>query len=140
MGFMPTATSKNQIRVVLSIALIVVGSLAIFFGWSIPSRFKSMPLSVLSEAGSRSDSLIVQATLALEDENFGLAAMFLEASELLGLEDDEFVESGLSSVKESNPVVYRWGAWDPFLDAALSEIPLEAYSTQPGILGVCLCI
>ncbi|HCR29066.1 MAG TPA: hypothetical protein DIV79_03510 [Opitutae bacterium] len=138
MGFMPTATSKNQIRVVLSIALIVVGSLAIFFGWSIPSRFKSMPLSVLSEAGSRSDSLIVQATLALEDENFGLAAMFLEASELLGLEDDEFVESGLSSVKESNPVVYRWGAWDPFLDAALSEIPLEAYSTQPGILGVCL--
>ena len=30
------------------------------------------------------------------------------------------------------------GGLGPFLDAALSDVPLDAYSTQPGILGVCL--
>ena len=64
--------------------------------------------------------------------------MFLEASKSLGIEGVEFVESELSLLETSNPVVFRWGAWDPFLDAALADVPLDAYSTQPGILGVCL--
>ena len=135
---MPASSSKSQIRVALSVTLVLVGSLAIFIGWSIPSRFKSMPLSVLAEAGARSESLIDRANLALEDENYGLAAMFVQASKSLGVTGGEFVESELSSIEASNPVVFRWGAWDPFLDAALSDVPLDAYSTQPGILGVCL--
>ena len=97
-----------------------------------------MPLSVLAEAGARSESLIDRANLALEDENYGLAAMFVQASKSLVVTGGEFVESELSSIEASNPVVFRWGAWDPFLDAALSDVPLDAYSTQPGILGVCL--
>ena len=32
----------------------------------------------------------------------------------------------------------RWGAWDPFLEAALVDVPLSDYSDQPGILGVAL--
>lgn len=135
---MPASSSKSQIRVALSVALVVVGSIAIFVGWSIPSRFKSMPLSVLAEAGARSETLLDKANLALEDENYGLAAMLLEACNYLGVAGGEFAQSELSSVESSNPVVSRWGAWDPFLDAALADVPLDAYSTQPGILGVCL--
>ena len=135
---MPVASSKSQIRIALSVVLIVAGALAIFVGWSIPSRFKSMPLSVLAEAGARSGSLADRAALALEDENFGLAAMFLEASHSLGLSGGESVASELPAVEANNAVVFRWGAWDPFLDAALADVPLDAYSTQPGILGVCL--
>jgi len=135
---MPVSSSKSQIRIALSVVLIVAGSLAIFIGWSIPSRFKSMPLSVLAEAGARSDSLADWAALAFEDENYGLAAILLEASHSLGLSGGESVASGLSAVEASNAVVFRWGAWDPFLDAALSGVPFDAYSTQPGILGVCL--
>jgi len=97
-----------------------------------------MPLSVLAEAGARSETLTDRAILALEDENYGLAAMFLEACKYLGVAGGEFAQSELSSVESSNPVVFRWGAWDPFLDAALADVPLDAYSTQPGILGVCL--
>lgn len=55
---MPASSSKSQIRVAFSVALVVVGSIAIFVGWSIPSRFKSMPLSVLAEAGARSETLV----------------------------------------------------------------------------------
>lgn len=135
---MPVSSSKSQIRVALSMVLVVAGSLAIFVGWSIPSRFKSMPISVLAEAGARSDSLLDRAALALEDENYGLAAMYLDVSHSLGMSGGESVASELSIVEASNAVVFRWGAWDPFLDAALADVPLDAYSSQPGILGVCL--
>ena len=96
---MPASSSKSQIRVAFSVALVVLGSIAIFVGWSIPSRFKSMPLSVLAEAGARSETLTDRAILALEDENYGLAAMFLEACKYLGVAGGEFAQSELSSVE-----------------------------------------
>ncbi len=104
----------------------------------IPSRFKSIPRSILAEAGARSDSFLNLAQNALEEENYGVAEMELELAKLDKTAGWEILDEILNQAKEESSVLYRWGVWDPFLDAALKDIPLAEYSSQPGILGVCL--
>ena len=127
---------SNRGKIVGYLVLLVLGLLIIGVGWMIPSRFKSIPRSILSEAGARSESFVDLAQTAIEEENYGIAEMNLEVAKLNVAAEWEVLDEILSQAKEENPVLYRWGVWDPFLDAALKDIPLSDYSAQPGILGV----
>ena len=127
---------SNRGKILGHLVLLVLGLSIIGVGWMIPSRFKSIPRSVLSEAGARSESFVDLAQTAIEEENYGIAEMNLEVAKLNLAAEWEVLDEILSQAKEENPVLYRWGVWDPFLDAALKDIPLSDYSAQPGILGV----
>jgi len=127
---------SNRGKIVGHLVLLVLGLSIIGVGWMIPSRFKSIPRSILSEAGARSESFVDLAQTAIEEENYGIAEMNLEVAKLNVAAEWEVLDEILSQAKEENPVLYRWGVWDPFLDAALKDIPLSDYSAQPGILGV----
>lgn len=130
--------SSNRARMALSTAILALGGGLIAFGWYIPSRFKSMPESILREAGLQSDSLLILAERAFEDERVGLARILMDAGAFAGLLGDEEMELELERWEERNPVIARWGTWDPFLEAALREVPLTEYSNQPGALGIAL--
>jgi len=123
-------------KTVAHVLLLALGLAIIGFGWMIPSRFNSIPRAILIEAGNRSESILDVAELALEEENFGVAEMALEASASRQSDQWERLNQIREQVQAENPVLYRWGVWDPFLDAALKDIPLNEYSNQPGILGV----
>ena len=127
---------SNRGKIVGQLVLLFLGLSIIGVGWIIPSRFKSIPRSILSEAGARSESFVDLAQTAIEEENYGIAEMNLEVAKLNLAAEWEVLDEILSQAKEENPVLYRWGVWDPFLDAALKDIPLSDYSAQPGILGV----
>ena len=116
--------------------MLALGLSIIGVGWMIPSRFKSIPRSILSEAGARSESFLELAQRVTEEENYGIAEKNLEVAKLNAAAEWEVLDEILGQAKEENPVLYRWGVWDPFLDAALKDIPLSDYSAQPGILGV----
>ena len=135
---MTSLKNNNLSRIVGPLVLLVLGVVLVGFGWLIPSRFKSIPRAILHEAGVRSASMVDLAEMAVEEEEAGLARQYLEANQIAGLDGVEALEDQLTKWEDLNPVLSRWGAWDPFLEAALDEVPLADYSDQPGILGVAL--
>ena len=118
--------------------LLLMGSVMIAAGWVIPSRFKSVPFDVVREAGQAGEAVSDLAQRALLDGNFGATALKAEAARELGNEKAAFVASQVAVELEASEQLARWGAWDPFLEAALREIPLEQYSSEPGTLGILL--
>lgn len=118
--------------------LLLLGIAMIVTGWVIPSRFKSVPFGVVREAGQVGDAVSDLARRSLLDGNFGAAALKAEAARQLGNEKAALVASQVAMELEANQQLARWGAWDPFLEAALKGVPLEDYSTEPGTLGILL--
>lgn len=118
--------------------MLFLGALIIAFGWVMPSRFKSVPFGVVREAGQAGTSISEQARRLLIDGNYGAAQLLAEASSELGDEKSSLVTAQVAMELEANPQLARWGAWDPFLDAALKDVPLSEYSDEPGFVGVLL--
>lgn len=135
---MSSSTSTVRSSPILGSFLLILGVLVIGFGWVVPSRFKSVPFEVVREAGQAGGSLEKQARQLLLDGNYGAASLMAEAADALGDEKSSFVLAQASMELEANAQLSRWGAWDPFLEAALKSVPLDAYSSEPGILGVLL--
>ena len=104
----------------------------------LPTRFKSIPWGLVHEAGADGESLADLGKGFLLDGNFGAADLLIASAEKSGLAEAALLRSRLQIEMESNPQLARWGAWDPFLDAALRELPLERYSSEPGVVGVML--
>lgn len=123
-------------RTVVHLLLLALGLAIIGLGWMVPSRFNSIPRAILIEAGTRSESILDVAEIALEEDNFGVAEMALKSVSRSQSDRWTRLDQIRSQAEADNPVLYRWGVWDPFLDAALKDIPLSEYSNQPGILGV----
>lgn len=118
--------------------LLLLGGLIIAFGWVVPSRFKSVPFEVVREAGQAGKSLSEKGHGLLLDGNYGAARLIAEAAMGLGEERASLVASRVAMELESNPQLALWGAWDPFLEVALKDVPMESYSTEPGVLGILL--
>ncbi|MBC2605995.1 hypothetical protein [Pelagicoccus albus] len=135
---MSKSAKSSRSKVILGCFLLFFGLALIAFGWLIPSRFKSIPFGVVSEAGQAGDSLTDKAKTALLDGNLGTADLLAEAAKELGDQKATLVASQVDMELEFNAQLERWGAWDPFLEAALKDIPVEEYSTEPGFLGVLL--
>lgn len=135
---MPSKIKNIRGSVAISLVSLTFGVSAIFLGWMIPSRFNSIPHSILAESGNRSESVLDLVDVSLEEENYGVAAMELEVAKSNGIEGWENFEKRRANGEKENPVLYRWGVWDPFLEAALRDIPVSDYSSQPGILGIAL--
>lgn len=113
---------------------LIFGGLLLVAAWQIPSRFNSIPFSVLSSAGQGTDSLQDLARASLAEGEVGLATWYAETMGTDGIPG----ASPLENYQSSSPLVRRWGVWDPFLDAALSGVGLDQYSQQPGAIGIAL--
>ncbi|MBK1878420.1 hypothetical protein [Pelagicoccus mobilis] len=135
---MSTTAKTSRSPAFLGVFLLFLGVAMIAGGWLIPSRFKSVPFGVVREAGQAGDSVSDLAKRTLLDGNFGAAALEAEAAIEISDEKGGFVASQVAMELEANPQLARWGAWDPFLEAALKTVPLEDYSTEPGTLGILL--
>lgn len=116
--------------------LLLFGCLILAFGWVIPSRFKSIPAGVAREAGSAGASAGDLARKSLVDGNISAATAIAQAAQRIGEDDAVVTLSQAAAQLERNPQLEHWGAWDPFLEAALGQVPFEHYSTEPGLLGV----
>ncbi len=135
---MARQSNQEASRVLSGWFLLILGIGLVVLAWLIPSRFKSIPLDVLREAGIQTDGIFEVADAYLAENNIGVASLLLEAAKSLDLEDDAGLEMRLEATRAANVIVDRWGVWDPFLDTALGSIPLEEYSNQPGALGILL--
>lgn len=135
---MPTQLNSSRSRPVAGSLLLVLGILIVGFGWVIPSRFKTIPFGVVREAGQAGESISDHARRLLMDGNLGSARLLAETAALLGEKKAALVVSLVNRELESNEQLARWGAWDPFLDAALKGVALEDYSAEPGLLGILL--
>lgn len=116
--------------------LLALGALLIALGWALPSRFNSVPQQVVAEAGSEGESVLDLARAEQADGNLGAARLLFQAVEALNHTAPAELIEQLEAEAASNPLVARWGAWDPFLEGALEGIPLEAYPDRPGLLGI----
>lgn len=114
----------------------MLGTLIIAFGWVVPSRFNSIPDGVVREAGAAGKSLTSLADTQLADGNFGAATLLAATAFELGNAKAIRVSTQLTAELERNPQVARWGQWDPFLEAALKNVPIESYSNEPALLGI----
>ncbi|MEM9160839.1 MAG: hypothetical protein AAGB46_17450, partial [Verrucomicrobiota bacterium] len=133
-------TNKPQSRShgLTGVGMLCLGVSLVIIGWLIPSRFKSIPYDVLKEAGIGTQSLKEVAEGFLSDDNLGATQLMAEAAERLALEDWNSLRFQLEQLESANEPLRRWGVWDPFLDAALSDVPWASYSDQPGALGMLL--
>ena len=129
---------RGSTQMGLGLFLAFLGIAGIGMGWIIPSRFNSIPIGVLREASTPDIGLSEYAYRHLVDQNLGAAKLFLSAATNTEDADIEGLNATLIEREQTDPTIGRWGAWDPFLSAALDEIPLEQYSRQPGALGVVL--
>ena len=135
---MARQSNKGSLRILAGWLLLLLGVALVALGWLVPSRFKSVPIDVLKEAGADTEYIADTADSYLLENNVGVSSLLLEAMRLLDIPDDSGLELRLRATKEANALINRWGAWDPFLDAAFSDLPLEYYSDQPGALGIVL--
>lgn len=135
---MSESPNSSRSKAILGSFLLLFGVAIIAFGWVIPSRFKSIPFGVVREAGQAGESLSDLSRSYLLDGNYGAAELLSEAAIALGDRKAALVQSEVAMELEANERLERWGAWDPFLDAALGEIPVESYSDEPGFVGVLL--
>lgn len=117
-------------------ALLVLGGAMLVFGWALPSRFKSIPQGVVSEAGQAGDGLGSMARDRLLDGNLGSASLLGQTALNLGDKSASVTLAQIEIERERNPQLGRWGGWDPFLDAALRDVPLDSYADEPGLMGV----
>ncbi|MDQ8185931.1 hypothetical protein [Pelagicoccus sp. SDUM812002] len=135
---MSTDPKTNRSHNIAGSFLLFLGVLIIAFGWMVPSRFKSVPFQVIREAGLSGPSVSEQGRALLLDGNYGAARLIGDAAMELEEAKAALLVSQVSMELESNPQLARWGAWDPFLEAALKSVPLEDYSSEPGTLGILL--
>ncbi|MDQ8196941.1 hypothetical protein QEH56_02215 [Pelagicoccus enzymogenes] len=135
---MPNSAKPFRSHALVGSFLLLLGALIIGFGWVVPSRFKSVPFQVVREAGQSGASVSDKGRALLLDGNFGAARLMAEAARELEEAKASLLLSQVSRELEANPQLARWGAWDPFLDAALKDVPLDAYSSEPGALGILL--
>lgn len=133
---LPVENKAHPLRLAISIGLLILGASIVLLGWLIPSRFKSIPHAIILEAGARSPSLHELAEQALAEGDLGVCELLIEAGK--GSPGDWERTSRQLQEDGQDPILKRWGAWDPFLDAALSEVTLDAYSAEPGLLGIAL--
>ncbi len=117
-------------------ALLALGVSLLVFGWVIPSRFKSIPQGVVSEAGQAGEQLGALARNRLVDGNIGSASLLGQTALDLGDASASVTLAQVDIEKERSPQLARWGAWDPFLDAALRDVPLDSYAGEPGLMGI----
>ncbi len=133
---MPETAKSAPLMSLKGWTLLLLGCLIVAFGWVVPSRFKSVPFGVARQAGAASQQLSDLAESRLLDGNLGSAATLADSARDLGEQRAIMIAARVAMEKESSPQVARWGAWDPFLEAALADVPLGVYSDQPGLLGI----
>jgi hypothetical protein len=115
-----TAPVSRRGRSSAQIAMFAVaGLLLVGFGWLIPSQFKSVPISVLAEAGKGTPGLASAVRNELDAGRPGTAALMADAAAAVRLPGADQLIERVSAFARENPDLALWGEASPHLDRAL---------------------
>jgi hypothetical protein len=113
----------------------LAGVALVVFGWLIPLQFKSLPVSILAEAGRGSAGLDDVALDRLDAGRPGPARILADAAVAVKLPEAERLVERVGRYLETNPDLAVWGEANPYLTNALTTTGVvTAPSEQVGIV------
>lgn len=121
----------------VAVASAIAGLILVAFGWVIPHQFKSLPVSVLAEAGRGGAGLATAIDDELDAGRPGVAAVFARAAVAVHLPDAAALSAKVEAFVAENPDLGVWGEANPYLTNALPQKD-GASSAPGGVLGLFL--
>lgn len=112
----------------------IVGSAFVAVGWIIPSQFKSLPVSVLAEAGRGSDGLRQAVRAALDDGRPGAAGIYAQAATAVKLPGAESTMELVRQFQIANPDIAPWGEANPYVEGAVPKNAGRALDPNAGAI------
>jgi len=114
--------------------LAVVGVAIVAFGWVVPSQFKSLPVSVLAEAGRDSDTLRQIVRDELDAGRPGIASIYAQAANAIELPGADSLTELVRQYQVANPDIAAWGEANPFLQGAVPPATARALDPAKGVI------
>ena len=111
------------------------GALLVAFGWLIPLQFKSLPVSVLAEAGRGTPGMAEKVIEQLDAGRPGVALLVAQAAVAVKKPSGPAMVDRVDRYLEANPDLAVWGAANPYLTGALPEVAAKPRGEgQSGII------
>ncbi len=128
-------TAARVPRWILPTILALGGVLLAIFGWLIPLQFKSLPVSVLAEAGRGTPGLADEVAEQLDAGRPGLAEVLAKAAVAVKRPNADELVQRVDRYLERNPDLAVLGEANPYLTSALPKLATQARSGgQAGII------
>ncbi len=130
-----TTASHPRLRVRLFVASALAGGvLLVGFGWLIPSQFKSLPVSVLAEAGRGTPTLAAMARERLDAGSPGVAAIYAQAAAAVSTPSAAAINEEVDAYLAENTDLAVWGEVNPYLTNALPADASPAAGSKSGVI------
>ncbi|RME69482.1 MAG: hypothetical protein D6781_08490 [Verrucomicrobia bacterium] len=113
---------------------VLAGLALVGFGWSIPSQFKSVPVSVLVEAGRSGPGLEDLMRDALDEGRPGVADLLADGAAAVQHGAAEIMREAVDRYLEHNPDLAIWGAGDPYLTHAFRPEFIATRDPRAGVI------
>jgi hypothetical protein len=133
-----SAFRERPHRVAVAIVAAICGLALVAFGWLIPSQFKSLPVSVLAEAGRGTPSLASSVRDALDAGQPGVASIFADAAARVKQPDASALAEKVQAFLGENPDLAAWGEANAHLTNALGSPHAVATDAKGGVVRLFL--
>lgn len=116
-----------------AVLLALGGAVLVAVGWLIPSQFKSLPVSILAEAGRGTPGLPDAVLDALDQGRPGVGRLLAEGAVAVRHPAAAGLRERVAAYLEANPDLAAWGEVNPHLTGALGTAP-RAPAGEGGIV------
>lgn len=127
-------THAHPRRVGVAVVAAIGGLVLVAFGWLIPSQFKSLPVSVLAEAGRGTTDLASAVRENLDAGRPGAAATLAAAAVRVKLSGAAQLTEQVREFSQANADLALWGEANPFLSAAVPEDVVRRLDPAAGVV------
>lgn len=124
---------KGRSRFVVPLLAGICGTILVAFGWLIPSQFKSLPASVLVEAGRDTPGLNAFVDERIDEARPGVAEVFAKTLKVVGL-PSEAALAKVAAYKVENPDLAIWGEPNAYLTGAFSAEAVRGFDPEAGVI------
>jgi hypothetical protein len=118
----------------IAFVLAILGLGVVVFGWMVPSQFKSLPVSVLAEAGRGTDTLRQIVRDELDAGRPGTAAVFAQAAGAIQLPGADSLTELVRQYQLANTDIAAWGEANAFLQGAVPPNAVKALDPSAGVI------